>query len=256
MASLAERLGYSSADRILIVNCDDVGSSHGANVASAAAMRKGWASSATLMVPCPWAQEAVAMFAGLDVGVHLTLTAEYLGYRWRSLTGAKSLHDEDGFLPLTAQEVWANAKLAEVEAECRAQIEQALAWGVDVTHIDNRMGTMQMDSRYYPILLKLAVEFDLPLRMAGASEEKRLGFSCREPARSAGRVFPDTFVLQMGTADPGRASRVSAEATPRASRNCACIRSSMGQSCRATTGHRGTSAATTMHVSWTKSCAA
>jgi hypothetical protein len=32
--SLAERLGYRPDDRLLIVNCDDLGSSHSANVAT------------------------------------------------------------------------------------------------------------------------------------------------------------------------------------------------------------------------------
>src|SRR5678815_3346523 len=134
MKSVAETLGYAADDRILIVNCDDMGSSHGCNVAASRSMREGWATSATLMVPCPWAREAVERFSDLDVGVHLTLTAEYPGYRWRALTGAKSLHDAEGFMPATIREVWQNAKLEDVERECRAQIDQALAWGVDVTH--------------------------------------------------------------------------------------------------------------------------
>jgi len=195
---LAERLGYSASDRILIVNCDDLGSSHAANVAAENAMRKGWATSATLMVPCPWAQEAATRCKDLDIGVHLTLTAEYPGYRWRSLTGAKSLHDKDGFLPLTAREVFANAKPEDVETECRAQIEQALRWGVDVTHLDNHMGTLHYDERFNAIFLKLAIEFDLPLRLPSENEQKRLGFAAREPASDAGRLYPDRFVMQWG----------------------------------------------------------
>ncbi len=198
MTSLAETLGYKPTDRIIIANCDDIGSSHAANVAAERAMREGWATSATLMVPCPWAREAVDRFRDLDVGVHLTLTAEYPDYRWRSLTAAKSLHDADGYLPLTTREVWTNAKLEEVEAECRAQIDQALAWGVDVTHIDNHMGTLSMEPRYNALFLKLAVDYDLPLRLPGAKEQTRLGFTAREPASAAGRLFPDTFVMQWG----------------------------------------------------------
>ena len=70
--SLAERLGYSADDRLLIVNCDDLGSSHAANVATSRAMIYGVATSATLMVPCPWAREAARMFKGMAVGVHLS----------------------------------------------------------------------------------------------------------------------------------------------------------------------------------------
>jgi predicted glycoside hydrolase/deacetylase ChbG (UPF0249 family) len=199
MTSLAETLGYTADTRILIVNCDDIGSSHACNVAAERSIREGWATSATMMVPCPWAREAVDRFKDLDVGVHLTLTAEYPGYRWRALTGAKSLHNADGYMPATIREVWANAQLEDVEAECRAQIDQALAWGVDVTHIDNHMGTLSLEPRYNALFLRLAVEYDLPLRLPSAGEEKRIGFAARGPAAAAGRLFPDTFVMRWGT---------------------------------------------------------
>ena len=56
--SLAERLGYLACDRLLIINCDDLGVSHAANVATSKAMVEGVATSATLMVPCPYGREA------------------------------------------------------------------------------------------------------------------------------------------------------------------------------------------------------
>lgn len=192
--NLAERLGFSRNERLLVINCDDFGSSHAANLAIQESIHEGLASSATLMVPCPWAREAATQSAGLDVGVHLTLTAEYPGYRWRSLTNARSLHDKDGFLPRTAEEVWANADPGEAEAECRAQIEQALAWGVDVTHLDAHMGTMQVNRRCFEIYLQLAADFRLPLRMVSASHEKQMGFPCRAPAARLGIIFPENFI--------------------------------------------------------------
>ena len=45
--SLAERLGYGPEDRSLIVNCDDLGSSHSANVASLRSVIDGITTSAT-----------------------------------------------------------------------------------------------------------------------------------------------------------------------------------------------------------------
>jgi hypothetical protein len=199
MPTLAERLGHAPDARLLIVNCDDIGSSHAANAASEAAMRTGLATSATLMVPCPWAREAVERFAGLDVGVHLTLTSEYPTYRWRSLTGARSLRDAQGYLPRTAAELWAQADPVEVEEECRAQIDQALAWGVDVTHLDNHMGTLQVRKELFPIYVKLAREYKLPLRMAGKSADARLGFGSRAQCDAAGILYPDHFSFQWGT---------------------------------------------------------
>ena len=101
--NLAERMGYGSESRLLIVNCDDLGSSHSANIATFRSMVYGIATSATLMVPCPWAREAARMFKGLSIGVHLTLTSEYRGYRWRGLTDGGSLRDGDGFFPATTE---------------------------------------------------------------------------------------------------------------------------------------------------------
>ncbi len=39
------------------------------------------------------------MFKGLPVGVHLTLTSEHRGYRWRGLTNGTTLYDTRGLLP-------------------------------------------------------------------------------------------------------------------------------------------------------------
>jgi predicted glycoside hydrolase/deacetylase ChbG (UPF0249 family) len=199
MPTLAQRLGHAPDARLLIVNCDDIGSSHAANVASERAMREGLATSATLMVPCPWAREAAERFHDLDVGIHLTLTAEYAAYRWRSLTGAPSLRDAQGYLPRSAAELWAQADAQEVEAECRAQIDQALAWGIDITHLDNHMGTLQASARLFPIYVKLAKEYQLPLRMAGQSADARLGFGGRKQCDAAGILYPDHFSFQWGT---------------------------------------------------------
>jgi hypothetical protein len=192
--SLAQRLGYGADARLLIVNCDDLGSSHAANVAILRSMDAGVATSATLMVPCPWAREAAAMFEGRDVGAHLTLTAEYPGYRWRSLTGAASLHDDEGFMPATMAAAVARATPADVRAECRAQIDQALTWGVDVTHLDSHMGTVQFDERLFDIYLDLAEEYRLPLRMVGRGADAKLGFDGRRRAAARGIAFPDHLI--------------------------------------------------------------
>lgn len=191
MTSLAERLGYGRDDKLLIVNCDDLGSSASANRAISDVVERGLATSATLMVPCPWALDGAQRAKAAGLGVHLTLTCEYPAYRWRSLTGAASLHDDQGFMPATIEAVWANARLDDVRAECRAQIDQALGWGVEITHLDTHMGVMQLEPRFSTIFLELAAEYRLPVRMVGASMDARLGLGARGPANDAGIVFPD-----------------------------------------------------------------
>ena len=60
--SLAEKLGYKATDKLLIVNGDDVGMSHSANMATINSMEKGVMTSGTIMVPCPWFPE-IAKYA-------------------------------------------------------------------------------------------------------------------------------------------------------------------------------------------------
>jgi chitin disaccharide deacetylase len=198
MASLAERLGYGPEDRLLIVNCDDLGSSHAANVGVYEALREGSATSATLMVPCPWAREAAARHRGEDVGVHLTLNAEWDRYRWGPITHAPSLVDGDGGFPRTVEEVWEHADLEEVRRELRTQVERAILWGFDVTHLDSHMGTLQLRPEFFDVYLELAVEFEVPLRLAGASAERITGFPFRRLATEEGVVFPDHFLHVAG----------------------------------------------------------
>ena len=193
-AGLAERLGFEPDDRVVIVNCDDLGSSHAANDAIRRSIGEGSASSATLMVPCPWAGDAAADPPGADVGVHLTLTSEWDTYRWGPVTAGATLLDSEGRLPRTIEEVWERADLDEVRAELRAQVDQALRWGFDVTHLDSHMGTLQLHPSYFDIYLELAVEYALPLRLSGWSTERAIGFEFRARAAEAGVFAPDHLV--------------------------------------------------------------
>ncbi|MDQ1480156.1 MAG: hypothetical protein QOI44_1017 [Actinomycetota bacterium] len=192
--TLAERLGYAPDARLLIFNCDDLGSSRAANVAIYEALRDGLATTATLMVPCPWARDAAAMYRGEDVGVHLTLNSEWGNYRWGPITHSPSLLDGDGGFPRTVEDVWDHADLDEVRKECRAQVERAIYWGFDVTHLDSHMGTMQLRPAFFDVYLETAIDFGLPLRMAPAAAERLIGFPYRKVAEREGVVFPDHFV--------------------------------------------------------------
>jgi predicted glycoside hydrolase/deacetylase ChbG (UPF0249 family) len=196
--TLAERLGYGPDDRLLILNCDDLGFCHAANQGVYSALRQGLGTSASLMVPCPWAAEAAARYDGDDVGVHLTLNSEHASYRWGPLTPGRSLVDEQGRLPATIEAVWGRAEIDEVRVECRAQVDQALAWGVDVTHLDAHMGTVQIRPELFEVYLELAVSYDLPLRLSGAETQSLLGFSFRDPAAERGVVFTDHFLFIPG----------------------------------------------------------
>ncbi len=198
MPSLAERLGYPAGAKLLILNCDDLGFCHAANVGVYQALRDGLATSASLMVPCPWARGAAAGYRGEDIGVHLTVNAEFDLYRWGPITHAPSLLDGDGGFPRTVADVWDHADLDEVRRECRAQVERAILWGFDVSHLDSHMGTIQIKSEFFDVYLDMAVEFRLPLRLSGADTEGVIGFPFRQLATEAGVVFPDNFIYVPG----------------------------------------------------------
>jgi hypothetical protein len=194
MASLAERLGHRPDDRIVIVTCEDLGWCHAANVGVYEAVRDGIATSASLMVPCPWAREAAARYRGEDVGVQLTLNSEHELIRWGPITMAPSLLDGDGGFPRTLVDLWDHADLDEVRRELRAQVERAILWGFDTSHLASHLGTLQLKPEFFDVYLDLAVEFGLPLRLSGASTERSIGFPFRELAAEEGIVFTDHLV--------------------------------------------------------------
>jgi predicted glycoside hydrolase/deacetylase ChbG (UPF0249 family) len=195
VTTLAERLGYSPDAKLLIVNCDDLGSSRSANVGVYDALRNGLATSASMMTPCPWARDAAAQYRGEDIGVHLTLNSEWDTYRWGPLTHAPSLLDGDGGFPRTLVDTWDHADLDEVRRELRAQIERAILWGFDVSHLDSHMGALQLRADFFDVYLEIAVDFGLPLRMGAASGQRIVGFPYRDVAAAEGVVFTDHFVL-------------------------------------------------------------
>ena len=193
VATLAERLGYRPDDRILIISCDDLGACHASNVGVYDALREGVATSASLMVPAPWAREASAQYRGEDIGVHLTLNAEHELYRWGPVTHAPSLLDGEGGFPRRVDDLWEHADLDEVRRECRVQIERAILWGFDVTHLASHLGSMQLRPEFFDIYLELAVDFALPIRLPSADTEAATGFPFRRLAAEEGVLFPDHF---------------------------------------------------------------
>ena len=200
-ASLAERLGYKATDKLLIVNGDDAGMCHTANLATIECMEKGFMRCATVMVPCPWLLE-IAGYAkshpDKDFGVHLTHTSEWGKYRWGPVAPpdqVPGLVDKEGYLWHEIPDVYAHATPEQALIEGRAQIKRAIAVGIDVTHFDSHMGTMQMLPAYVKSYLQLAVEFDLPARMPSQETLSRLGHpELRGEFAAKGIISPDYFI--------------------------------------------------------------
>ncbi len=154
--------------RLVVIHEDDVGMTHGANTAFVELSGLGTCSAGSVMVPCPWFPEAVEMARAdpsLDLGVHLTLTSEKRPYRWRPLTappGSAGLTDAQGYFWPDVPNVRRHAAPEAVETELRAQIDTALAAGLDVTHLDAHMGTA-LCPEFVEIYLRLGGDYKLPI---------------------------------------------------------------------------------------------
>ena len=171
--SLVERLGYPPDARVVILNGDDFGMNHSTNLGTFEAIKAGGLTSATIMVPCPWFPEVVEFAKEnprANLGLHLTLTSEWKRYKWGPVVGRSavpSLVDELGYFYKDVPDVYAHANLKDVETEVRGQIDRALKAGIDVTHVDSHMGTLQYDPKYHELYIKIAKDYDLPCRIAG-----------------------------------------------------------------------------------------
>lgn len=170
--TLAERLGYSRDQKLLIVHADDLGMAHSVNSATTKAFETGLVSSGSVMVPCPWFPE-IANYARqhpeADLGLHLTLTSEWTPFRWGSVLPrdrVPSLYDKDGYLYITEDVAAENIRPQEAEAEIRAQIERAKAYGIRPTHLDSHMRTLHQNAKLFDVLLRVSRDTGIPAMVA------------------------------------------------------------------------------------------
>lgn len=160
----------------MVIHEDDIGMSAGSIVAFRELTAMGACSCGSVMAPCPWFPAVLEMAAadpGLDLGVHLTLNSEKAPYRWRPLTNpprSAGLTDEMGYFWADVPSVRKHAAPEAVEAELRAQIDAAIAGGIDVTHLDDHMGVV-MAPEFVDIYARLGRDYDLPILLVDSLED-------------------------------------------------------------------------------------
>jgi predicted glycoside hydrolase/deacetylase ChbG (UPF0249 family) len=198
MTTATEALGLDADTAVIILTCDELGFSYGVNSAIYAALRMHQATSASVMVPAPWARAAAAHYNGEDVGVHLTLNSELDQYRWGPITQSPSLLDGDGAFPRTIDDIWEHADTEEVRREWQAQIERAQLWGFAIGHLDAHLSGVELKPEFFDVYLDLAEKYRLPIRLPGAADERRIGFPFRALATERGVLAPDR-VIALGT---------------------------------------------------------
>jgi predicted glycoside hydrolase/deacetylase ChbG (UPF0249 family) len=162
-----KKLGFSENDRAVIIHTDDIGMCH----ASVQAFKDLWSfgtiTSGATMVPCPWFPAVAKMCRQnpeMDMGIHATLNAEWESYRWGPISTRDQetgLLDGHGYFHQWQPQVFQNAKPEAVEREVNAQIERALAAGIDITHVDSHMGTI-MNAKFIQSYIQAAASRLLP----------------------------------------------------------------------------------------------
>ena len=166
--SNAEKLGFPKGKKVLLLHCDDAGMCEEANIAVQSYILKGDVNSASVMMPCPYAIDMVELakkHPGADIGVHLTLTAEWQNYRWGPSTDPKKvpgLIDPDGKFWHEVPDVVTHASAKDVETEIHAQIDKMIDLGFRPTHIDTHMGTLYGSNDFLRVFLKAAEEYNIP----------------------------------------------------------------------------------------------
>ncbi len=195
-------LGYPADARLLIINADDFGMCHSVNQAITTALTGGIVRSASLMMPCPWALHAVHFLKAhphISFAVHLTVIAEWAGYRWGPLVAKEkvpSLLDEAGYFYNFDRmpEFLAQVNLTELETEFRAQIEAVLAAGLQPTHLDWHCLRLSGARDIPDLMTGLAQEYGLALRVQGQS--------WRDKVQSMGLPAIDHDFLDSYSLDP------------------------------------------------------
>jgi predicted glycoside hydrolase/deacetylase ChbG (UPF0249 family) len=167
--NLAEMLGYPRDSKLLIIHADDMGLDHSVNTACIKAFENHGITSGSVMVPCPWTLELAAYIRShpdMDVGIHLTLTAEWDKYKWGGVTSSdqiSSLLDSLGNFYPSVEQLAKNVNPGEAGKEIHAQIDRAIELGIKPTHIDTHMGSVLATPELVQIYLGLSDEYHVPV---------------------------------------------------------------------------------------------
>jgi predicted glycoside hydrolase/deacetylase ChbG (UPF0249 family) len=181
----------------LIVNADDLGYSPGVNEAILGLYRIGRLSCTSWIVNLPYSAAGIdaARAEGLPVGVHLNLTRGRPCLPPREVpslvTGGGAFYRSPSFF---ARAYAGLVRPAEVEAECRAQIDRALAGSVPIAHLDTHSHWQMVPA------LRAVLE-----RLAGEARVARVRITS---ARRS--LYPNALWLAFATArpaPPGRTGR-------------------------------------------------
>ncbi len=200
----------------LIIRGDDMGYSHSGNLALIKSYKQGIETSIEVIVPSPWFPEVVKMLKqnpGVDVGLHFAITSEWDNVKWRPLTAAPSLRNEDGyFYPMLypnkdypKQAVLDNTwKIEDVEKEMRAQIEMAKKYIPQLSHVSGHMNALAFDPQLKALTAKLAKEYNLPMVDTEAAKEYEISYVGFDFKNKNTEQRIEAFIQMLDKLEPGK----------------------------------------------------
>ncbi|MCQ2741516.1 MAG: ChbG/HpnK family deacetylase, partial [Alphaproteobacteria bacterium] len=151
----------------IIFNADDFGISHGVNKAIEKAHKEGVLNSTSIMITLKFVDEALEMLKSmpnLNVGLHANLTNEYavLPFDEIPLLVDESGKFKHGFVDLAVLSLLHPQELKrQVKSEIRAQIDKALASGIQLSHLDSHRH-VHMIPVIFKAFTELCEEYKIP----------------------------------------------------------------------------------------------
>ena len=161
----------------LIINADDFGLTPGVTRGILDAHLNGVVTSTSAMMNSPHIAESLAAAhrdaPNLGMGVHLVLT---WGKPMLIPEKVPTLVDDTGHFYKIFQlsEHVGNFDLDEVRNEWQAQIEAFIATGRRPDHLDSHHHSSYSDPKLFKVMLELAREYDLPIRLPSKPEDGSL----------------------------------------------------------------------------------
>lgn len=196
-AKIQRRLGYDLDAKLLIIHADDAGLCGSVNDAIFQSMKSGNVNSASLMVPCPKFDEAVAHARKnpqLDIGIHLTVTCEWSNIEWGPVLPREqvpSLVKNNG--KFWGHDFYKEVNPAEVKLELIAQIDKVLATGLLPSHLDCHMNCLYFSPALFTVYVDLGKKYNLPI-MVNKSYANHFGIDVDHYLDQDGVLANDIFM--------------------------------------------------------------
>lgn len=146
----------------LIVNADDFGYCTSVNKAIIDAHKNGVVTSCTIMTGMPGFEEGVELLKEnptLDCGVHMTLSC----YKPILKTHKTIVNDDGYFYRTITPEIIEKIDMEEVYDEFCAQIDKALAYGLDISHLDSHHHVHTFPA-LKNVIKRITDKYKLPIR--------------------------------------------------------------------------------------------